>query len=387
MNQKGFTLFELLVVIVVLGIVAMLATPQVSPIFSNIQKNNILDQARDIERAARFYCGTSASMCEVGDRLNEAELGDIVSAQVRDDYEYTVTILYTGDYAVYYAKDGALSFPFNSRGYLATSERVPTRTGIEFVHEPSFIGGDYPSWEAGVFEAGDRFTYDDRALEMLDDAATNITPSLTNLENPDYEGYWQEVRIGDAFRIYNIYEEGQMVSYNNRFYYLRDLNGLGENPDTSIYWQEITNEWREFNYYEFGDVIWHNGDQYRALSDSMTGIEPGVSTSFGDWQNLTSNVWQPYNIYYEGDTVIHDERQFVALQDMTTSSVTPSVEDDTFWEEVIAPEWDADTPYYPGEIVLYDGVFFEAYWYNVGQIPSDYDDPVYEGEYVWRPVE
>ena len=58
MNNKGVTLIELLIVIVVLGIISAFAIPAVGSIISNTEKDAVLADALSIENAAKTYCGS-----------------------------------------------------------------------------------------------------------------------------------------------------------------------------------------------------------------------------------------------------------------------------------------------------------------------------------------
>jgi|GEM_PF-1231639 len=58
-NNKGVTLVELLVVIVVMGIIAGFAIPAVGNIIENANKDSVLNDAIQIENAAKLYCSTN----------------------------------------------------------------------------------------------------------------------------------------------------------------------------------------------------------------------------------------------------------------------------------------------------------------------------------------
>ncbi|MGS0973367.1 MAG: prepilin-type N-terminal cleavage/methylation domain-containing protein [Candidatus Izemoplasmataceae bacterium] len=67
-NNKGVTLVELLVVIVVMGIIAGFAIPAVGGIITNAEKDAVLNDAIQIENAARLYCSSSQDpdFCSTG---------------------------------------------------------------------------------------------------------------------------------------------------------------------------------------------------------------------------------------------------------------------------------------------------------------------------------
>ena len=64
MNNKGVTLIELLIVIVVLGIIAAFSIPAVGNVITNAEKDSVVEDARAIESAARIYCGSRTCTTE-----------------------------------------------------------------------------------------------------------------------------------------------------------------------------------------------------------------------------------------------------------------------------------------------------------------------------------
>ena len=66
-NNKGVTLVELLIVIVVMGIIAAFSIPAVGNIIENAQKEAILQDAIQVENAAKWYCSSTIidSDCDV----------------------------------------------------------------------------------------------------------------------------------------------------------------------------------------------------------------------------------------------------------------------------------------------------------------------------------
>ena len=93
-NNKGVTLVELLVVIVVMGIIAGFAIPAVGNIIENANKDSVLNDALQIENAAKLYCSTN--VCEAnndgGTDDTKIELGwDDISPYVEgiSGYEQT----------------------------------------------------------------------------------------------------------------------------------------------------------------------------------------------------------------------------------------------------------------------------------------------------------
>lgn len=75
-NNKGVTLVELLIVIVVMGIIAAFAIPAVGTIIENTQKDSILADALAVENAAKLYC--AASTCTDDQQLTWTQLSPYV---------------------------------------------------------------------------------------------------------------------------------------------------------------------------------------------------------------------------------------------------------------------------------------------------------------------
>lgn len=94
MNNKGVTLIELLIVIVVLGIISAFAIPAVGTIIENTEKDAIVADALAIENAAKLYC--SQNTCSATEGLDWDDLSIYVSSFDDDYYEETDT----GDTAV-----------------------------------------------------------------------------------------------------------------------------------------------------------------------------------------------------------------------------------------------------------------------------------------------
>ena len=77
MNKKGFTLVELLAVLVIMGIIMTIAVPSVFKISSNMKVRYFCEKVSDIEKAALQYAQDN-----YGDKVQEGEeetiLKDIV---------------------------------------------------------------------------------------------------------------------------------------------------------------------------------------------------------------------------------------------------------------------------------------------------------------------
>ncbi len=75
-NNKGVTLVELLIVIVVMGIIAAFAIPAVGTIIDNTQKDAIHADAIAVENAANLFCAQTS--CASNETLMWSEVDDYV---------------------------------------------------------------------------------------------------------------------------------------------------------------------------------------------------------------------------------------------------------------------------------------------------------------------
>jgi type IV pilus assembly protein PilA len=92
MNNKGVTLVELLIVIVVLGIISAFAIPAVGTIVENAEKSSVYNDALMVENAAKLYCqdNSSDTTCDSG-TLTFTEFGPYIDGLVAADYANTLT--------------------------------------------------------------------------------------------------------------------------------------------------------------------------------------------------------------------------------------------------------------------------------------------------------
>jgi type IV pilus assembly protein PilA len=88
-NQKGFTLVELLAVIVILGIIAAIAIPAIGHIIDKTDKKATVSEAVQIIDAAKLYVA-SEGYDAASDGLTNTQLGDYLD-HVKDT-GYTVTV-------------------------------------------------------------------------------------------------------------------------------------------------------------------------------------------------------------------------------------------------------------------------------------------------------
>jgi type IV pilus assembly protein PilA len=115
MNNKGVTLVELLIVIVVLGIISAFAIPAVGTIVENAERSSVANDALMVENAARLYCqdnyddpdcdgnGDVLTWSEVFtyvDGLNESLYTETSAGGVNETSDTIATLDANGDWTV-----------------------------------------------------------------------------------------------------------------------------------------------------------------------------------------------------------------------------------------------------------------------------------------------
>jgi prepilin-type N-terminal cleavage/methylation domain-containing protein len=391
-NNKGITLIELLVGIVILGIIGAMSTPLIGQSFENMQKDKILEDSLHIERAAENYCLRPENACPIGEDVPMEKLVEYIDGY---DESYTVTVKRISErsFGIYYASTDEYSFPFNQEGKLISRElsaRTATRDLVNIPGESEDVPDqdlgnddnssvlDFPEWEEGAHSVGDRIQYDGKVFEIRHGDGVWSPPTVDNLR--PYGGF-QEVEIGNSYRAYNTYTTGDTVRYQGMTYTMRHEGGNGEDPSTSLAWQAQTMRYTPYNVYDTGDSVVHKGSTYIALNWG-TGIEPGTEASTGVWQNISSDKWEPYNTYDSGDTVEYKGTTYKASY--FTQNDNP--ETSSVWSEVNEgnepTRWRRNEIYLAGDRVIHGNTTYEAQWWTQGDNPKKHS-----GDYeVWQPV-
>ncbi|AIO18984.1 Fimbrial protein precursor [Candidatus Izimaplasma bacterium HR1] len=137
MNNKGVTLIELLIVIVVLGIISAFAIPAVGDIITNTEKEAVLQDARAIESAARLYCGQKTCTSTELAGLTWSDLSSGVEVFDADLYEET-----DGDGT---ADTLVASYSGGEWTVILTANAAGTTTGGEYSFGASAGTGAVPS--------------------------------------------------------------------------------------------------------------------------------------------------------------------------------------------------------------------------------------------------
>lgn len=97
-NNKGVTLVELLIVIVILGIIAAISIPAVGGIVTNAQKDAVIADAVNIRNQANLWC-TSATQTQRSNYCDNESLTNWVLTQ--DDLEDLLSGLDGAEYAAW----------------------------------------------------------------------------------------------------------------------------------------------------------------------------------------------------------------------------------------------------------------------------------------------
>lgn len=141
MTNKGVTLFELLIVIVVMGILAAFSVPAVDNVLDNVNKDAVLTNARTVENAAKSYCSQSIlDDCNIDDTLDDSQLSSFIYG-IDETYTYTATKTDTNHWSVVYTKTDELSFPFDAESN-EVELQVPSLSDRTLVNLSTFGGGN-----------------------------------------------------------------------------------------------------------------------------------------------------------------------------------------------------------------------------------------------------
>jgi len=106
-NEKGVTLVELLIVIVILGIIAAISVPAVGNIVSNANKDALLADATNLQQQVSLYCTSEDDpvICGENSAANDDEATYFENAGTKTLDAYVDGIGAETEYIVWYADD------------------------------------------------------------------------------------------------------------------------------------------------------------------------------------------------------------------------------------------------------------------------------------------
>lgn len=239
-NKKGFTLIELIVVLVVLAILAAIIVP------------------------TTFGASTNAKLA--ADNANLDALNASVRTQKMLDQSANPVVWSTAQQALYnagiteipdvlHASEKAFIWIDTIKRFeIGTPPGDPLTSAIYPLEDPTSPPGvEAPIWDPTIQYYADEQVYHNGILYYARYINTNHEPGQTVT--------WQEVT--DQWRYYNTYRGGDIVIYNGASFRAK-WDTQGAEPTLTNTWQELTDEWRWYNSYVAGDIVIHNGLTYRA---------------------------------------------------------------------------------------------------------------------------
>jgi hypothetical protein len=118
-------------------------------------------------------------------------------------------------------------------------------------------------------------------------------------------------------------------------------------------------EWSATQTYEIGDLVWHNGNFYEALTVNNNSNPVSNPT---DWELInTSDIQWDINLTYSvGQIVWYTDSFYLCILESTGDQPDTSP---TYWDkQVSAPgtTWSAEATYGTGDLVWYDDFFWES---------------------------
>jgi prepilin-type N-terminal cleavage/methylation domain-containing protein len=284
MNNKGFTLAEVLIVIVVMGIIGSFGSVSVSEIIENQRKGEVYADAMMLEQASRLYC--LSQTCQIGDVLGEDELDDYIT-NLNDGYTYEVTVHDGPLYSVVYYKEGDYSYPFKDGTFL--SDLVPTRSSKEDVSK-YIISGEtesnnpisdqpiIPEGEPYILLNGPSTAYVEIANQYNDPGVTAYT-SEGDVINYTWKSttpdYWTLGTYEITYECYSRYDRKQCIPATRTIVVVDTtppvININGSSTVTASQW----------GYWDAG--AWASDNSYESIQVITTGVDEVDVTTPGTY--------------------------------------------------------------------------------------------------------
>lgn len=333
-KRMAFTLVELLIVVVFIGIFAGFMALVAGRGSDNAEATKIVSNLRTLKTAAILYYTDNVGM-DLEEGVNHIKLlnsyldkdlafNAIESSAVRNAASFVfATPVYAaavegyyfevvgGGWYVYY------KFPSDMGGVKKKLAEMAAATGLEN-------------------QDGAEFSANDPLVAMVVRKGSGGTLG----DSGDGSG---EEMDAPAWDVDTVYLQGDRASYNGSVYEAwywtkGTVPGVLGSP-----WQEITDEWRDFNKYSGDDIVEYDGRLFKAWYDMYPtvgnpGPTPGVVGN--PWQEITSE-WRGFNKYSSGDIVEYNGKMYKAKWDIypATGSSAPvpgtgSTPWDNPWEEI-----------------------------------------------------
>lgn len=309
-NKRGFTLVELIIVVAVLAILAVVAVPKAADLMESAKNGTDKENLRMLNSATMMY--------SVNKGNKNVDIFEGISSE-NERIQRLVDANYLNKSVAAQQKNASFQWDVTGQVWKLVSDgnggtNTPSPSSAPSPTPPS----QYPAWDSS--KAYDQRTY---------------------------------------------------ITYDGRVFYNIWYASPSDIPGTVEVWQEVTDQWRNFNRYNVGDTIWYNGRQYKARNWTR-GQEPGVLGN--PWQEVTDQ-WRNFNVYNKGDVAWHDNKQFIARN--YTSNEEPGDLNNDKWQEV-TDQWRSYNTYNQGDIVMHNNRQYRAKWYNRNVEPGGQDNGPWE---------
>lgn len=120
-NNKGFSLVELIVVVLIMGIIAVALAPQVMKWVDKAKTNSDANTAKDIKSALQIAVADAKAAGKTVDTCTDVAYTSAGVATLSDDFEAYVTEVTGGDYSAKTSANGNFTFSISSTGVVTVT--------------------------------------------------------------------------------------------------------------------------------------------------------------------------------------------------------------------------------------------------------------------------